>query len=150
MQEKKLDSEVLKAVDDVHFIAWTTTPWTLPSNMALVLDQNRLRFGKDLQPIFRKAYEYCFGQALVSKQLSGKYAEAENEHEFKAYEFGAKKIPYIIDEVKGADMVEHDMSSSAICPTLSGCRPFSGYFGRFCNDRRWYWYCSLCTYFWCR
>ena len=45
-------------------------------------------------------------KALVAKQLSGKYVEAENEDEFKAYEFGAKKIPYtIIDEVKGADMV---------------------------------------------
>ena len=45
-------------------------------------------------------------KALVAKQLSGKYVEAENEDEFKVYEFGAKRIPYtIIDEVKGADMV---------------------------------------------
>ena len=44
-RKETLTSEVLKAVDgDVHFIAWTTTPWTLPSNTALVLDQKSITF----------------------------------------------------------------------------------------------------------
>ena len=107
-RKETLTSEVLKAVDaDVHFIAWTTTPWTLPSNTALCV-------GPKIDYVLVKTFNQYSGnpmnivlaKALVAKQLSGKYVEAENEDEFKAYEFGAKKIPYtIIDEVKGADMV---------------------------------------------
>ena len=107
-RKETLTSEVLKAVDgDIHFIAWTTTPWTLPSNTALCV-------GPKIDYVLVKTFNQYSGnpmnivlaKALVAKQLSGKYVEAENEDEFKAYEFGAKKIPYtIIDEVKGADMV---------------------------------------------
>ena len=107
-RKETLTSDVLKAVDgDVHFIAWTTTPWTLPSNTALCV-------GPKIDYVLVKTFNQYSGnpmnivlaKALVAKQLSGKYVEAENEDEFKAYEFGAKKIPYtIIDEVKGADMV---------------------------------------------
>ena len=107
-RKETLTSEVLKAVNgDVHFIAWTTTPWTLPSNTALCV-------GPKIDYILVKTFNQYSGKpmnivlakALVAKQLSGIYIEAENEDEFKAYEFGAKKIPYtIIDEVKGADMV---------------------------------------------
>ena len=107
-RKETLTSEVLKAVDgDVHFIAWTTTPWTLPSNTALCV-------GPKIDYVLVKTFNQYSGnpmnivlaKALVVKQLSGKYVEAENKDEVKAYEFGAKKIPYtIIDEVKGADMV---------------------------------------------
>ena len=107
-RKETLTSEVLKAVDgDVHFIAWTTTPWTLPSNTALCV-------GPKIDYVLVKTFNQYSGnpmnivlaKALVAKQLSGKYVEAENQDEFKAYEFGAKKIPYtIIDEVKGSEMV---------------------------------------------
>ena len=107
-RKETLTSEVLKAVDgDVNFIAWTTTPWTLPSNTALCV-------GPKIDYVLVKTFNQYSGnpmnivlaKALVAKQLSGKYVEAKNEDEFKVYEFGAKRIPYtIIDEVKGADMV---------------------------------------------
>ena len=97
-RKETLTSEVLKAVDaDVHFIAWTTTPWTLPSNTALCV-------GPKIDYVLVKTFNQYSGnpmnivlaKALVAKQLSGKYVEAENEDEFKAYEFDAKKIPYTI------------------------------------------------------
>ena len=107
-RKETLTSEVLKAVDgDVHFIAWTTTPWTLPSNTALCV-------GPKIDYVLVKTFNQYSGnpinivlaKALVAKQLSGKYVEAENEDEFKAYEFGAKQIPYtIVEEFKGADVV---------------------------------------------
>ena len=107
-KKETLTSEVLKAVDgDVHFIAWTTTPWTLPSNTALCV-------GPKIDYVLVKTFNQYSGnpmnivlaKALVAKQLSGKYVEAENEDDFKTYEFGAKKIPYtIIEEIKGADIV---------------------------------------------
>ena len=107
-RKETLTSEVLKAVDgDVHFIAWTTTPWTLPSNTALCVGPKiDYVLVKTFNQYSGKPMNIVLAKALVAKQLSGKYVEAENEDEFKAYEFGAKKIPYtIIDEVKGADMV---------------------------------------------
>jgi len=107
-RKETLTSEVLKAVDgDVHFIAWTTTPWTLPSNTALCVGPKiDYVLVKTFNQYSGKPMNIVLAKALVAKQLSGKYVEAENEDEFKAYEFGAKKIPYtIIDEVKGTDMV---------------------------------------------
>ena len=107
-RKETLTSDVLKAVDgDVHFIAWTTTPWTLPSNTALCVGPKiDYVLVKTFNQYSGKPMNIVLAKALVAKQLSGKYVEAENEDEFKAYEFGAKKIPYtIIDEVKGADMV---------------------------------------------
>nr|MCS5663326.1 isoleucine--tRNA ligase [Flavobacteriales bacterium] len=45
-------------------------------------------------------------KALVAKQLSGKYFEAETEAELDTYEFGAKKIPYcMVADIKGSDIV---------------------------------------------
>ena len=107
-RKETLTSEVLKAVDgDVHFIAWTTTPWTLPSNTALCVGPKiDYVLVKTFNQYSGKPMNIVLAKALVAKQLSSKYVEAENEDEFKAYEFGAKKIPYtIINEVKGADMV---------------------------------------------
>lgn len=107
-RKETLTSGVLKAVDgDVHFIAWTTTPWTLPSNTALCVGPKiDYVLVKTFNQYSGKPMNIVLAKALVAKQLFGKYVEAENEDEFKAYEFGAKKIPYtIIDEVKGADMV---------------------------------------------
>ncbi len=107
-RKETLTTDVLKAVDgDVHFIAWTTTPWTLPSNTALCVGSKiDYVLVKTFNQYSGKPMNIVLAKALVAKQLSSKYVEAENEDEFKAYEFGAKKIPYtIINEVKGADMV---------------------------------------------
>ena len=107
-KKETLTSDVLKAVQgDVQFIAWTTTPWTLPSNTALCV-------GPKIDYVLVKTFNQYSGnpmnvvlaKALVAKQLSGKYFEAETEAEIEAYEFGAKKIPYCtVADIKGADLV---------------------------------------------
>ena len=108
VKKQTLTIDVLKAVEgDVQFIAWTTTPWTLPSNTALCV-------GPKIDYVLVKTFNQYSGNAinivlaknLVAKQLSGKYFAAETEADLAAYESGAKKIPYwLADEFKGADLV---------------------------------------------
>ena len=107
-KKESLKAQTLKSVEgDIHFIAWTTTPWTLPSNTALCV-------GPKIDYVLVKTYNQYSGtpmnivlaKKLVAKQLSGKYFEAENEEELSAFEFGAKKIPYIVtQEIKGNELV---------------------------------------------
>ena len=107
-KKETLRSEVLKSVQgDIQFIAWTTTPWTLPSNTALCV-------GPKIDYVLVKTYNQYSGnamnivlaKALVAKQLSGKYVEVESAEELESYKFGDKKIPFVIEaEIKGADLV---------------------------------------------
>tara|TARA_R110002050_G_scaffold16719_2_gene50615 strand:+ start:82418 stop:85819 length:3402 start_codon:yes stop_codon:yes gene_type:complete len=92
---------------DIHFLAWTTTPWTLPSNTALTV-------GPKIEYVVVKTYnQYTFKSAtlvlaksLVAKQFSGKFVEAKNEEELKAYTSEAKKIPYLVlDTIMGKELV---------------------------------------------
>ncbi|NKI31447.1 isoleucine--tRNA ligase [Croceivirga thetidis] len=92
---------------DVYFLAWTTTPWTLPSNTALTV-------GPKIDYVLVKTFnQYTFeptnvvlAKALVGKQFSGKYFEAESDNDFSTFSSESKKIPYkILSESKGADLV---------------------------------------------
>lgn len=99
----------LKDVEgDVHFLAWTTTPWTLPSNTALTV-------GPKIDYALVKTFnQYTFepinvilAKNLVEKQFTGKYEAAENAEGLNSYSDGDKKIPYWVDmEFKGKDLVE--------------------------------------------
>ena len=99
--------EFLKKFDHLNFIAWTTTPWTLPSNTALTV-------GPKIDYVVVASYnQYTFepfhvilAKNLVSKQFSGKYAEAENLEAIKNFSKEDKKIPYlVVAECKGTDLV---------------------------------------------
>ena len=106
--KESITNEALKAVEgDIEFIAWTTTPWTLPSNTALCV-------GNKIDYVLVKTFNQYSGNPmnivlaknLVTKQLSGKYIDTENEEGLTGYEFGDKKIPFfIVSEFKGADLV---------------------------------------------
>jgi isoleucyl-tRNA synthetase len=91
----------------VHFLAWTTTPWTLPSNTALTV-------GPKIDYVLVKTFnQYTFepvnvvlAKNLVGKQFAGKYFVAESEADFTQFKSEDKKIPYqILAEAKGADLV---------------------------------------------
>ncbi len=91
---------------DVYFLAWTTTPWTLPSNTALTV-------GPKIDYVLVKTFnQYTFepinivlAKALVGKQFAKKYAEGTDE-DFANYTSENKVIPYkILAEFKGADLV---------------------------------------------
>jgi len=93
--------------EDFFFLAWTTTPWTLPSNTALTV-------GNKIEYVLVATFnQYTFepikvvlAKKLVSYQFSGKFQEVETVDDLKTYTEGDKKIPYhIIAECKGADLV---------------------------------------------
>lgn len=96
----------LQGLGAIDFLAWTTTPWTLPSNTALTV-------GPKIDYVLVKTYnQYTFepiqvilAKALVGKQFTGKYAAVETEEEVVAYQQSDKKIPYlVVKEFKGADL----------------------------------------------
>ena len=88
--------------DDVYFIAWTTTPWTLPSNTALAVGE------KITYAVVKtyNQYSHLPCTVILAKDLMGKYFPAENaELDFNSYTAGDKKIPFtILGEVKGKDL----------------------------------------------
>ncbi|MEM6830104.1 MAG: class I tRNA ligase family protein, partial [Bacteroidota bacterium] len=77
--------------EDVRIIAWTTTPWTLPSNGALVV-------GEKIQYVKVKTYNQYSGQPIsvvLAKDLVGKYfSEKAKDLKLEDYKKGDKLIPY--------------------------------------------------------
>jgi isoleucyl-tRNA synthetase len=97
----------LQGFGDIHILAWTTTPWTLPSNTALTV-------GPKIDYVLVKTFnQYTFepvnvvlAKNLVGKQFGGKYFVAESQADFASYTADDKKIPYeILAECKGSDLV---------------------------------------------
>src|SRR5690606_35973485 len=91
--------------ETIHILAWTTTPWTLPSNTALAV-------GKDIEYVLVKTFnQYTFdpiniilAKALLPKQFGKKYSEGSDE-DFVNYTSESKTIPYqILAEFKGEDL----------------------------------------------
>ena len=92
----------------VYFLAWTTTPWTLPSNTALTV-------GAKIEYVLVDTFnQYTFeptkvvlAKNLIGKQFGGKNNfQVENEAALKEYNTGDKKIPfYVIKEFIGKDLV---------------------------------------------
>ena len=100
--------DFLQNLGTIHFIAWTTTPWTLPSNTALTV-------GPKIEYVLVDTFnQYTFepvkvilAKNLVGKQFGGKNAfQVETSEELKAYKSGEKKIPfYVVKEFVGKDLV---------------------------------------------
>lgn len=93
--------------EDTYILAWTTTPWTLPSNTALCV-------GPKIEYVLVKTYNQYTGlpmhivlaKALVNKQLNGKYQQSSEELPLEGYQLGDKKIPYtIVKEFKGTELI---------------------------------------------
>lgn len=87
---------------DVHFMAWTTTPWTLPSNTALAV-------GPKVTYVKVRTFNPYTGTpstVILAKDLVKAYFKAEHaEVDFSEYEVGGKVLPYqVIAEFKGADL----------------------------------------------
>jgi len=89
------------------FLAWTTTPWTLPSNTALTVGPKiDYVLVKTFNQYTNQPINVILGKPLVAKQFAGKYFAVESEEELANYNEGDKKIPYlVVAECKGADLV---------------------------------------------
>ena len=92
---------------DIYFLAWTTTPWTLPSNTALTVGRNidYVLVTTFNQYTFKKI-NVILAQKLVAYQFSGKFNKLDNKSDLEFYQPGDKKIPYYIAaSFKGTDLI---------------------------------------------
>ncbi|MDQ6471354.1 isoleucine--tRNA ligase [Flavobacterium sp. LHD-80] len=98
----------LQGFGDIHILAWTTTPWTLPSNTALTV-------GPKIDYVLVKTFnQYTFepinvvlAKNLVGKQFGKGFFLSEDDADFDNVKNGDKKLPYkILTEAKGKDLVE--------------------------------------------
>lgn len=99
--------DFLKGYGDIHILAWTTTPWTLPSNTALTVGPKiDYVLVKSFNQYTHEPINVVLGKPLVGKQFAGKFVEVSTEEELNAYKEGDKKIPFlVVKDFKGADLV---------------------------------------------
>ena len=99
--------EFLDHQGPILFLAWTTTPWTLPSNTALTV-------GPKIEYVLVKTYnQYTFeaasvvvAKALVGKQFSGKFNEVDSTENLESYKPSDKTIPFfVVNSFLGKDLV---------------------------------------------
>jgi isoleucyl-tRNA synthetase len=99
-------SEVLfqKAVGEPHFLAWTTTPWTLPSNTALAVGKNITYVQVNtINPYTDIAVSLILAEALVGKVLGVEGTIVEGKGSGKV---GGKKIDFeVVGSYKGQDLL---------------------------------------------
>jgi len=92
---------------EVFLLAWTTTPWTLPSNTALTvgakIDYALVKTFN--QYTFQPAY-VVLAEKLIGKQFAKKFIESNDATVFEQYNKDSKEIPYqVIKTFKGAEIV---------------------------------------------
>lgn len=97
-EKSKLLFDTAKS-DEIFFLAWTTTPWTLPSNLGLTV-------GPGIDYILVKTfnqYTHLPINIILAKALVGKYFKEEAENgDFENYTAETKTIPWkILKEFKG-------------------------------------------------
>ena len=97
----------LKGFGEVHILAWTTTPWTLPSNTALTV-------GPKIDYVLVQTFnQYTFlpvkvvlAKNLVGKQFGKGFFASEETSDFENFKANDKQTPYkILAEFKGAALV---------------------------------------------
>jgi isoleucyl-tRNA synthetase len=86
----------------MHIMAWTTTPWTLPSNLGLAV-------GPQVDYVLVKTFNPYTSQPchiILAKALLGKFLKAEGENQdFSAFQSGDKLIPWtIVGNFKGIEL----------------------------------------------
>ncbi|MBC7885349.1 MAG: class I tRNA ligase family protein, partial [Saprospiraceae bacterium] len=98
---------ILQGYGDIHILAWTTTPWTLPSNTALTVGPKiTYALVKSFNQYTFKPSNVILAKGLVEKQFSGKFFEVESEDQLTAFQSSDKKIPYfVIKDFIGTDLL---------------------------------------------
>ncbi|MEI6949186.1 isoleucine--tRNA ligase [Paraflavisolibacter sp. H34] len=126
------------ASDEVYYLAWTTTPWTLPSNLGLTV-------GAHIDYVLVKTfnpYTHLPVNVVLAKALLGKYFRPEGENgDFDGYSEASKLLPWtILAEFKGKDLEELEYeqllpyegnSRQAVEAITPGARPFRLLLGDF-------------------
>ena len=107
--KKETLPSVFKDVEgDIYFLAWTTTPWTLPSNTALTV-------GKKIDYVAIQTFnQYTFepivvilAKNLIRSQFGKKFEKVDSAEKLNSFTQNDKKIPFLLlSEFKGNDLLE--------------------------------------------
>ena len=108
-QFKCLDGEMpvkVKNFYPFYFLAWTTTPWTLPSNTALTVGAKiEYSFVKTFNQYTKEKITVLLAKALIEKVFSKNFYKIDNENELDLFNQSDAKIPYfILESCKGIDI----------------------------------------------
>ncbi len=127
-QVSELEKLPFKASENTYFLAWTTTPWTLPSNCALVV-------GKNIDYVAVETFNpYTFlpGTVILAKALVGKFFPEKNKDlSFGDFKGDAKHIPFrVVATFKGETL--HGIRYRQLMPYVqSPGKAFEVIFGDF-------------------
>ena len=112
----------------VNIMAWTTTPWTLPSNTALAV-------GSNIKYVRVRSFNPYSGDpitvVLAKDLLHSMFPEANVGLHFSEYKPGDKKIPYkVIDEFSGNKMegINYEQLIDWVKPDIGAFRVLTGDF----------------------
>jgi len=89
--------DTIKHYDSISFLAWTTTPWTLPSNTALTVG-SKIKYNvvSTFNQYTHKPIHVILANDLISKVFSGSFIEVKDEEALKWNSDSKVKIPFII------------------------------------------------------
>jgi len=113
---------------DVHIMAWTTTPWTLPSNTALAV-------GREINYVKVRSFNPYSGDPItvvIAKDLlNSMFPDANASLDFSEYKPGDKKIPFkVLDEFRGSLMegISYEQLIDWVLPDEGAFRVVTGDF----------------------
>jgi isoleucyl-tRNA synthetase len=119
----------IKGTENDYFLAWTTTPWTLPSNTAVAL-------GKNITYVKVKAFNRYTKELshviLAKDRLSAYFTEAKADLTPDEVKASNKPIPYIeiVAEMKGSELegMEYEQLMPYVTPDKPAFRALLGDF----------------------
>ena len=115
-----------------YFIAWTTTPWTLPSNVALCV-------GPKIDYVAIETYNLYNGEPMtlvMAESLVGSYLKADQEckeGELLPFDKEKKQCPWrIVDRMKGTDL--EGLHYAQLMPWVKPCEKVDAFAPKFVTD----------------
>lgn len=99
--------QALKGSEALYILAWTTTPWTLPSNTALTVGP-KIEYVEitTFNQYTHQPLRVLLAKALIGKQFGKKFTEVKGKADLENYTSDQKTIPYYIGQsLKGEDLV---------------------------------------------
>ena len=90
--------EAIKNYDPVSFLAWTTTPWTLPSNTALTVGP-RIKYAliSTFNQYTKKPVNVILAKDLIPKVFSNSFEQIKNREDLRLDSNSKNKIPYLLN-----------------------------------------------------
>ena len=90
--------EALKNYNPVSFLAWTTTPWTLPSNTALTVGP-RIKYAliSTFNQYTKKPVNVILAKDLIPKVFSNSFEQIKNREDLRLDSNSKNKIPYLLN-----------------------------------------------------